>query len=47
MTRDIADIRRDYEGGRLEEDQVPDDPLALFDECWHWHWRPKATTATS
>ncbi|SEM21072.1 pyridoxamine 5'-phosphate oxidase [Halomonas caseinilytica] len=32
MTRDIADIRRDYEGGRLEEDQVPDDPLALFDE---------------
>ncbi|MDR5858722.1 pyridoxamine 5'-phosphate oxidase [Halomonas eurihalina] len=32
MTRDIADIRRDYEGGRLEEDQVPDQPLSLFDE---------------
>ncbi|CBV42499.1 pyridoxamine 5'-phosphate oxidase [Halomonas elongata] len=32
MTRDIADIRRDYEGGRLEEGQVPDQPLSLFDE---------------
>ncbi|MDN3526406.1 pyridoxamine 5'-phosphate oxidase [Halomonas sabkhae] len=32
MTRDIADIRRDYEGGRLEEDQVPNEPMPLFDE---------------
>ncbi|TFH86098.1 pyridoxamine 5'-phosphate oxidase [Billgrantia azerbaijanica] len=32
MTRNIADIRRDYEGGRLDEKQVPDDPLVLFDE---------------
>jgi len=32
MTRDIADIRRDYEGGRLDEAQAPDDPLVLFDE---------------
>ncbi|WP_163557177.1 pyridoxamine 5'-phosphate oxidase [Halomonas sp. NO4] len=32
MTRNIADIRRDYEGGRLDEDQVPDDPRVLFDE---------------
>ncbi|WP_163575745.1 pyridoxamine 5'-phosphate oxidase [Halomonas faecis] len=32
MTRNIADIRRDYEGGRLEEDQVPDEPTVLFDE---------------
>ncbi|WNK18871.1 pyridoxamine 5'-phosphate oxidase [Halomonas piscis] len=32
MTRDIADIRRDYEGGRLDESQTPDEPLALFDE---------------
>ncbi|WP_275287667.1 pyridoxamine 5'-phosphate oxidase [Halomonas elongata] len=32
MTRDIADIRRDYEGGRLEEDQMPERPMSLFDE---------------
>jgi pyridoxamine 5'-phosphate oxidase len=32
MTRNIADIRRDYEGGRLEEAQVPDNPTVLFDE---------------
>lgn len=32
MTRNIADIRRDYEGGRLDESQTPDDPFALFDE---------------
>ncbi len=32
MTRNIADIRRDYEGGQLDESQAIDDPLALFDE---------------
>ncbi|RTR05019.1 pyridoxamine 5'-phosphate oxidase [Halomonas nitroreducens] len=32
MTRDIADIRRDYEGGRLEESQMPDQPVPLFSE---------------
>lgn len=32
MTRNIADIRRDYEGGRLDESQTPDDPFVLFDE---------------
>nr|WP_290700890.1 pyridoxamine 5'-phosphate oxidase [Halomonas sp. UBA3074] len=32
MTRNIADIRRDYEGGRLDESQAPDDPFVLFDE---------------
>ncbi|MBB3140891.1 pyridoxamine 5'-phosphate oxidase [Halomonas organivorans] len=32
MTRNIADIRRDYEGGRLDETQLPDHPLALFDD---------------
>ncbi|PMR75609.1 pyridoxamine 5'-phosphate oxidase [Billgrantia endophytica] len=32
MTRNIADIRRDYEGGQLEEDSVPGDPMVLFDE---------------
>lgn len=32
MTRNIADIRRDYEGGRLDEADMPDDPFALFDE---------------
>ncbi|WP_104204182.1 pyridoxamine 5'-phosphate oxidase [Billgrantia saliphila] len=32
MTRNIADIRRDYEGGRLEEGMVPEDPMVLFDE---------------
>lgn len=32
MTRNIADIRRDYEGGRLDESHTPDDPFALFDE---------------
>ncbi|WP_136246694.1 pyridoxamine 5'-phosphate oxidase [Halomonas borealis] len=32
MTRDIADIRRDYEGGRLDEDQLPERPMPLFDE---------------
>ncbi len=32
MTRNIADIRRDYEGGRLDESATPDEPMALFDE---------------
>lgn len=32
MTRKIADIRRDYEGGQLEESATPDEPMALFDE---------------
>ncbi|MCK2183145.1 pyridoxamine 5'-phosphate oxidase [Halomonas getboli] len=32
MTRDIADIRRDYEGGRLDEAQLPEQPMPLFDE---------------
>ncbi|APE32211.1 pyridoxamine 5'-phosphate oxidase [Halomonas aestuarii] len=32
MTRNIADIRRDYEGGQLDESATPDDPLSLFDE---------------
>lgn len=32
MTRNIADIRRDYEGGRLEEGMVPAEPMVLFDE---------------
>lgn len=32
MTRDIADIRRDYEGGSLDESRVPADPLTMFDE---------------
>lgn len=32
MTRNIADVRRDYEGGRLEEAAAPSDPFVLFDE---------------
>ncbi|MCW4151889.1 pyridoxamine 5'-phosphate oxidase [Halomonas sp. 18H] len=32
MTREIADIRREYEGGRLEEDQVPEQPMPLFND---------------
>ncbi|ALM52536.1 pyridoxamine 5'-phosphate oxidase [Halomonas huangheensis] len=32
MTRDIADIRRDYEGGSLDESGVPQDPLSMFDD---------------
>lgn len=32
MTRNIADIRRDYEGGRLDESQATTDPMELFDE---------------
>ncbi|KAA0013505.1 pyridoxamine 5'-phosphate oxidase [Billgrantia pellis] len=32
MTRNIAEIRRDYEGGRLDEGMVPEDPMMLFDE---------------
>jgi len=32
MKREIADIRRDYEGGQLDEAQTPDEPIALFDE---------------
>lgn len=32
MTRDIADIRRDYEGGILDESQVPATPFELFEE---------------
>lgn len=32
MTRNIADIRRDYEGGQLDEAQAAEDPMKLFDE---------------
>ncbi|MFG6160404.1 pyridoxamine 5'-phosphate oxidase [Halomonas sp. 1390] len=32
MTRNIADIRRDYEGGQLDEADSPDEPMTLFDE---------------
>ncbi|WP_372612729.1 pyridoxamine 5'-phosphate oxidase [Halomonas sp.] len=32
MTRNIADIRRDYEGGRLEASQASGNPLGLFEE---------------
>lgn len=32
MTRNIADIRRDYEGGKLDESIMPDEPMPLFDE---------------
>lgn len=32
MTRNIADIRRDYEGGNLDESMTPDAPMELFDE---------------
>lgn len=32
MTRDIADIRRDYEGGSLDESRVSADPLTMFGE---------------
>ncbi|GGX78846.1 pyridoxine/pyridoxamine 5'-phosphate oxidase [Litchfieldella qijiaojingensis] len=32
MTRDIAEIRRDYEGGTLDESNTPDTPMTLFDE---------------
>ncbi|EPC04436.1 pyridoxamine 5'-phosphate oxidase [Litchfieldella anticariensis FP35 = DSM 16096] len=32
MTRDIAKIRRDYEGGSLDESTTPDTPMTLFDE---------------
>ncbi len=32
MTRNIADIRRDYEGGRLDEGMIPAAPMVLFDE---------------
>lgn len=32
MTRDIADIRRDYEGGELGAAQITDNPMELFDE---------------
>ncbi|CAM3421964.1 pyridoxamine 5'-phosphate oxidase [Halomonas lysinitropha] len=32
MTRKIADIRRDYEGGQLEESSTPDSPMTMFDE---------------
>ncbi|MFC3392284.1 pyridoxamine 5'-phosphate oxidase [Aidingimonas halophila] len=32
MMRDIADIRRDYEGGFLDESNTPDTPLPLFQE---------------
>ncbi|GEN24549.1 pyridoxine/pyridoxamine 5'-phosphate oxidase [Halomonas cupida] len=40
MTRDIADIRRDYEGGSLDESRVPADPLTMFDE---WFALARAT----
>ncbi|WP_027966835.1 pyridoxamine 5'-phosphate oxidase [Halomonas halocynthiae] len=32
MTRNIADIRRDYEGGKLDESNMPSEPMPLFDE---------------
>nr|WP_300309491.1 pyridoxamine 5'-phosphate oxidase [Halomonas sp.] len=32
MIRDIADIRRDYEGGILDESRVPANPFELFEE---------------
>lgn len=32
MKREIADIRRDYEGGHLDEAQTPDEPITLFEE---------------
>ncbi|WP_346798255.1 pyridoxamine 5'-phosphate oxidase [Halomonas sp. Bachu 37] len=32
MTRNISDIRRDYEGGHLQESDTPNEPLVLFDE---------------
>ncbi|QJQ96625.1 MULTISPECIES: pyridoxamine 5'-phosphate oxidase [Halomonadaceae] len=32
MVRDIADIRRDYEGGRLDAATTPASPLPLFQE---------------
>lgn len=32
MTRDIAAIRRDYEGGRLDTESSPEAPFTLFDE---------------
>ncbi|MCB8889828.1 pyridoxamine 5'-phosphate oxidase [Vreelandella malpeensis] len=32
MTRNIADVRRDYEGRHLEEATTPTDPLAFFGE---------------
>ncbi|WP_027961067.1 pyridoxamine 5'-phosphate oxidase [Halomonas halodenitrificans] len=32
MTRKIADIRRDYEGGQLDEPQATDEPMPLFEE---------------
>lgn len=32
MKRDIAAIRRDYEGGSLDEANTPDTPMPLFDE---------------
>lgn len=32
MKREIADIRRDYEGGQLDEALTPDEPIELFDE---------------
>ncbi|WNL43818.1 pyridoxamine 5'-phosphate oxidase [Halomonas sp. PAMB 3264] len=32
MNRNIADVRRDYEGGLLEEAAMPDDPFTLFDQ---------------
>ncbi|WP_447553043.1 pyridoxamine 5'-phosphate oxidase [Vreelandella sp. EE22] len=30
MNRNIADVRRDYEGGHLEEASMPDNPFELF-----------------
>lgn len=32
MTRNLADIRRDYEGGKLDESSMPDQPMPLFDD---------------
>ncbi|WP_447528882.1 pyridoxamine 5'-phosphate oxidase [Vreelandella sp. TE19] len=32
MTRNIADVRRDYEGNHLEEANTPDNPFELFNQ---------------
>lgn len=42
MTRHIADIRRDYEGGRLDTENSPEDPLTLFDEWFRLAFESEA-----
>jgi len=34
MKKEIADIRRDYKGETLDEEQVADDPIEQFDKWW-------------